>query len=126
MLFVHMDEKAEALKVRTKRFAVAVLDFVDTLPRTPSADALGRQLARAALGVVGNYRSACRARSHAEFTARLGLVLDEADESELWVEVSADRDMGEATKRPALRNEAGQLRAIFSKACMTARARQRK
>jgi len=41
-----MDRTAEDLKVRTKRFAVAVLDFVDTLPRTPSGDAIGRQLAR--------------------------------------------------------------------------------
>src|SRR4051812_20921016 len=119
-----MDRTAEDLKVRTKRFAVAVLDFVDTLPRTPSGDAIGRQLARSGLGIVGNYRGACRGRSHAEFTARLGVVLEEADESELWIEVCDDRNMGEKARRPWLLDESGQLRAIFSKACTTARIRE--
>ena len=73
-----MDKTAEDLKVRTKRFAIAILDFVDTLPRTPSGDALGRHLSKSGLGTVGNYRSACRGRSHSEFTARLGIVLEEA------------------------------------------------
>jgi len=78
-----MDQTAEDLKTRTKRFSIAVLEFIDTLPHTPAAETVGRQLARAATGIAGNYRSACRARSHAEFTARMGIVADEADESEL-------------------------------------------
>ena len=119
-----MDRTAEELKVRTKRFCVAILDFVDTLPRTPSGDALARQLARSGLGVAGNYRGACRGRSHTEFTARLGIVLEEADESELWMEVCDDRKMGEAQRRPWLLDESRQLRAIFSKACTTARIRE--
>ena len=119
-----MDKTAEALKVRTKRFAIAVLDFVDTLPRTPSGDAIARQLARSGLGVAGNYRGSCRARSHAEFTARLGVVLEEADESQLWLEVCNDRKMGDATQRPSLIDESGQLCAIFSKGCTTARIRE--
>jgi len=86
-----MDRVAEDLKVRTKRFALNVLEFVETLPRTLGADAVARQLARSGTGVVGNYRSACRARWHVEFTARLGIALDEADESELWTEISDDR-----------------------------------
>ena len=94
-----MDKTAEDLKLRTRRFCVAILDFVDTISRTPSGDAVARQLARSGLGVAGNYRGACRGRSHAEFTARLGVVLEEADES-------------------------GQLCAIFSKACTTARIRE--
>jgi four helix bundle protein len=119
-----MDKTAEDLKIRTKRFCVAVLDFVDTLGRTPSAEAIARQLARSGLGVAGNYRGACRGRSHAEFTARLGVVLEEADESQLWLEVCDDRKMGEATTRPWLLDESGQLCAIFSKACTTARIRE--
>jgi len=119
-----MDKTAEALKVRTKRFAIAVLDFVDTLPRTPSGDAIARQLARSGLGVAGNYRGSCRARSHAEFTARLGVVLEEADESQLWLEVCNDRKMGDATQRPSLIDESGQLCAIFSMGCTTARIRE--
>ena len=73
--------------------------------------------------MAGNYRGACRARSHTEFTARLGVVLEEADESELWVEVAAERSLGDRLKREWLLDESGQLRAIFSKACTTARIR---
>src|SRR5437016_2719624 len=97
-----MDEIAEALKLRTKRFLLGVLEFVETLPRSPGSDAIARQLARSAVGVAGNYRSACRARSHAEFTAREGIVLEEADESELWLSVCADQNWGEPKQRGRL------------------------
>jgi len=110
-----MDKTAEDLKVRTKRFAIAVLDFIETPPRGLAVEALSRQLARAGLGVAGNYRSSCRARSHAEFTARLGIVLEEADESDLWLEVATERQMGETSKREWLLDESRQLRAIFLK-----------
>lgn len=120
-----MDPIAEALKTRTKRFACSVLDFVDTLPRSPSGDAVARQLARSGLGVAGNYGSACRARSHAEFTARMGVVLEESDEARLWLELSDERNMRDARIRPALLDESGQLCAIFAKACLTARAHER-
>jgi len=120
-----MDRVAEDLKVRTKVFAVKVLEFVETLPKSPGGEAVAKQLARAGLGVVGNYRSSCRARSHTEFTARIGIVLDEADESELWTEVTEDRAWGDAAKRAWLLDESRQLRAIFSKAVTTAKFRER-
>ena len=119
-----MDKTAEDLKVRTKRFAVKILEFVETLPRTPGGEALSRQLVRAGLGVAGNYHSSCRARSHTEFTARLGVVLEEADESELWLDVTREKNWGNAASRQWLVDESGQLRAIFSKACVTARSRE--
>ena len=120
-----MDKTAEDLKVRTKRFATGVLKFIDTLPRTPGGEAIARQLARAATGVAGNYRSACRARSHTEFTARMGIVLDESDESELWLSIANDSNIGNPQQRVSLAQEAGELRAIFSKAYTTARQRER-
>ena len=104
-----MDQVAEYLKVRTKRFALQVLDFIETLPRSVGAETLAKQFVRAGFGVVGNYRSACRARSHAEFTARLGIVLDEADESALWTEVSDDRRWGDPALRAWLLDESVQL-----------------
>jgi len=119
-----VDKTAEDLKIRTKKFAIAILDFVDTLPRTPSGDAVARQLARSGLGTAGNYRGACSARSHTEFTARLGVVDEEADESELWLDVSDARRMGDVKLRQPLHAESGELRAIFSKACSTARIRE--
>ena len=120
-----MDKTAEDLKTRTKRFAVKILEFVDTLSRAPSGDTIARQLARAGTGVAGNYRSACRARSHAEFTARMGIVLDESDESELWLDVSNERKWGDASLRDWLLKEARELRAIFSAGYQTARAKEK-
>jgi four helix bundle protein len=120
-----MDRTAEDLKARTKKFAVAVLEFVDALPRTPGGETVARQLARAGTGVAGNYRSACRARSHAEFTARMGIVADESDESELWTDVSEQRHWGEADLRNWLLKESAELRAIFCKAYDTAKTRER-
>jgi four helix bundle protein len=86
---------------------------------------LAKQLARSGNGVVGNYRSACRARSHTEFTAKMGVVLDEADESELWLDISIQRNWGAPTSREWLLDESRQLRAIFWKACDTARKNER-
>jgi len=120
-----VDKTAEDLKTRTKRFAVAVLEFVDTLPHTAAAETVGRQLARAGTGVVGNYRSACRARSHTEFTARMGIATDEADESELWVDVANQRQWGDLVLRSWLLKESGELRAIFAKAYQTAKSNER-
>jgi four helix bundle protein len=119
-----MDPTAEDLKDRTKRFAMGVLDFVETLPTTAGAQGLARQLIRSGTGFAGNYRSSCRARSHTEFTARLGIVLEEADESELWLDIANERSLGSSKLRIALLDESRQLRAIFSKACTTARSRE--
>jgi four helix bundle protein len=119
-----VDRIAEDLKIRTKHFVVKVLEFVDTLPRTASGDTLARQLARAGAGVAGNYRSACRARSHTEFTARMGIVLDESDESELWLDVCNERKWGNPSTREWLLKEAGELRAIFSAGYRTAKGRE--
>jgi four helix bundle protein len=120
-----MDKTAEDLKDRTKRFAIAVLEFVEALPRTAASDAIVRQLTRAGIGVAGNYRSACRARSHVEFTARLGVVLEEADESELWLDVCDTKGWGDQPHRTGLLAESRELVAIFSKACVTARNNDR-
>jgi hypothetical protein len=67
----------------------------------------------------------CRARSHVEFTARLGIVLEEADESELWLDVCHIKSMGEERQRTPLLAESRELVAIFSKACVTARHNDR-
>ena len=82
-----MNPKAEELKRRTRKFLLDVIALVRTFAKTLDGESIGRQLVRAAAGVAGNYRSSCRARSHAEFTAKIGVVLDESDESELWLSV---------------------------------------
>jgi four helix bundle protein len=74
-----MNEQAEALKKRTKQFALDILTFVRTLPATEEAKVVGRQLIRSATGVGANYRATCRSRSHAEFIARIGCNLESAN-----------------------------------------------
>ena len=76
-----MNPKTEALKARSKKFALDVLDFVDTLPDRGSSVRIGNQLTDSGTSVAANYRAACRARSKAEFAAKIGLVLEESDES---------------------------------------------
>jgi four helix bundle protein len=116
--------KADELKTRTKRFALDVLSFKRSLPTTDEATDIGRQLSRAATGVAANYRAACRSRSDAEFAARIGVVLEEADESAFWLEILTDD--GVSTQRAlGLLDEANQLTAIFAASSITARRRLR-
>jgi len=116
-----VNSTAEELKAGTKRFALDVIRFVGTLPRVPAADVMGRQLLKSGTSVAANYRSACRSRSHAEFSARIGVVLEEADESELWLELFEESRLSDVTVPSALLNESRELRAIFAASSLTAR-----
>jgi four helix bundle protein len=78
---------AEELKGRTKAFALRSIRLIEALPKTRTADVIGRQLLRAATSVGANYRAACRARSPAEFAYKIGVVEEEADESAYWLEL---------------------------------------
>ena len=116
-----MNDKAEALKARTKKFALDVLEFVDRCPTYGPAVRIGNQLAAAATSVAANYRASCRARSKAEFAAKIGVVLEESDESSFWLEVAQERRLGPSEVRQALLQEAGELTAMFAQSSITAR-----
>jgi four helix bundle protein len=116
-----MTEKADLLKQRTKKFALDILAFSGTLPGDDQARDIGRQLTRAATGVGANYRAACRARSRAEFAAKVGVVLEEADESAFWLEVVAEGGVVKGQRVYELLDEANQLCAIFVASSKTAR-----
>ncbi len=75
------------LKERTKSYALEVIQLVETLPKSGTADVIGRQLLRCATSAGANYRAACRARSQADFIAKMGIVEEEADESMYWMEL---------------------------------------
>ena len=77
-------------KARTRAFAIAVVRQVRSLPPTQVCRTIGDQLLRAAGGTAANYRAACRGRSTAEFVSKLGNVLEESDESALWLDVLAE------------------------------------
>ena len=118
-----MNSKTEALKARTKKFALDVLDFVDTFPTAGTSRRIGWQLADAATSVGANYRAVCRSRSDEEFAAKVGVVLEESDESLFWLEVCEERTLGERTTRRRLLVEANELTAIFAASSHTIRAK---
>jgi four helix bundle protein len=84
---------AEELKIRTRGFAVHVVHLVRTLHPTADARVIGRQLLRSGTGVGANYRAVCRPRSDADFVAKLGLVIEECDESAFWLELLMETDL---------------------------------
>jgi four helix bundle protein len=102
------------LQNRTKNFALRVLNLVDRLPRTAAGRAISRQLVRAATSAGANYRSVCRARSRAEFAAKLGVAVEEADESLYWLELVRDSKLLPENKLSLLLKEADELTAILA------------
>ena len=91
------------------------------LPRATEAQVIGKQLLRCGTSVAANYRAACRARSRAEFIAKLGIVLEEVDESVLWIEMLIDLAIIKKERTSQLLDEARQLTAIFTASRQTAK-----
>jgi four helix bundle protein len=120
-----VSEQSEALKERTITFAISVLRLIDKFPNTPSAKVIAYQLAKCAPSVGANYRAACNARSRAEFIARLGIVVEEAEESEYWLLIVRRIRIIDVPEVPELHQEAVELLAIFSRSAGTARANSR-
>jgi four helix bundle protein len=121
-----MSDEAERLKARTMRFALNVCGLIKRLSAAEPGPTVRKQLAKSATGVAFNYRASCRARSHAEFTAKIGVVAEEADETQGWLEfISAGNLIPEREVAPLL-EEASELAAIFSASVGTARGRERR
>ena len=118
-----MDEKE--LIQRTKAFAVRVVKLCAALPRTPIGRLIQGQLLRAGTSVGANYRAACRGRSVKEFTAKLGIVEEEADESAYWLEMIVDGDVMPESRVAALHTEAEELTKIMAASRKTASGRFR-
>jgi four helix bundle protein len=117
--------QSDELKDRAMSFAVNVLRLLDSLPATPSAQVVARQLAKSATSVSANCVAACTARSHAEFIAKLCIVNEEADETVHWLTLIVRMPyLREAAVLPVQR-EAIELRAIFGRSLATARSNAR-
>jgi four helix bundle protein len=102
------------LKARTKQFALRVMKLIDALPSTRSGNAIANQLVRSGTAVGANYRATCRARSKAEFIAKIGIVEEEADESAYWMELIVEGELLPAKIVVALLQEANELTAIMA------------
>ena len=112
---------SDELKTRTKQFALRVMKLVGALPRTTVGRAIGGQLVRSGTSVGANYRAACRARSKAEFSAKLGTVEEEADETCFWLELIVEGGVLAEKRVTALLEEANALTAIFTSAVKTSK-----
>jgi len=109
------------LKERTKQFALRILRLYQALPRREESRVLGKQLLRSGTSVGANYRAACRGRSRAEFVAKLGIVLEEADETVFWLELLQESGIVSTQKLESLVQEARELTAIFTTSICTAK-----
>src|SRR5947208_8611218 len=101
------------LEERTKRFALAVLEFASSLPRNRAADVLVKQLLRSATSIGANYREANRRVSRADFANKIGTVQKEASETQYWLELVIDSEIAQE-RAVMLHKEATELLAIFT------------
>jgi four helix bundle protein len=116
---------AAQLKVRTREFGVRAIRLVRALPRTVEARVIGEQLLRSSTGVGANYRAACRARSKAEFAAKMGVVEEEADESAYWLELVIEAGLLDQALVQPLLQEATELAKIAMTSRKTADSHRR-
>jgi four helix bundle protein len=114
-------DKADALKERTKQFAIRIVAVSRSLPRSREADVVAKQLLRSGTAVAANYRAVCRARSKAEFISKISIVVEEADETVFWLELLGDTGLAPAAKLALLLKEANELVAICAASLRTAK-----
>jgi four helix bundle protein len=112
---------AESLKERTKQFAIHAIRLCSALPKSSESTIISRQLMRSATSVEANYRVVCRARSSPNFISKLGVVLEEVDESLFWIDLLVDSGVSSNDRTGALRAEANELVAIFVASLRTAK-----
>ena len=116
-----MVTQATLLQSRTKQFAIRIVKLFRSLPRTEEARVIGKQVLRSGTSVAANYRAVCRARSKAEFIAKVGVVVEEADETVFWLELLSETGIVEQRKLVELLLEANELLAIFAASQRTAK-----
>jgi four helix bundle protein len=111
----------EELKNRTKQFALLIIKLVDDLPNTRAGITVGNQIIRSGTSVGANYRTACRARSNADFISKITIVEEECDESLFWLELILESKLLKKERLTELIKEADELTAIFTASGKTAR-----
>ena len=109
------------LKVRTKIFALNIIKLVKSIPEDRIGRVLGNQILRSGTSVAANYRSACKARSKADFISKITVVEEEADETMLWLELIMESDTLNNVLTKSLHKESNELTAIFTSSGKTAK-----
>ena len=116
--------KGDDLKQRTKAFALRVIRLCELLPKSRTADVIKMQLLRCGTSVGANYRAACRAKSPADFIAKMGIVEEECDECLYWMELLIEANLVEERLLADLMKEANELLSIVIASIKTARSRK--
>lgn len=117
-----MSDFSDRTKERTMQFAEAALRLISALPQTAEGRVIATQLANCSTSVAANYRATCNARSGREFIAKLGIVVEESDESACWLELIRRRRLVPSSDVDPVLAEAMEIRNIVAKAAATARA----
>lgn len=115
-------DKHQELRRRTKGFALRIMRMCRTIPSTRETNIINNQILRSATGVAANYRAVGLARSKAEFISKLGIVIEEADETVFWLELLSDSGIIPASKLRELMAEGNELVAIFLASRKTAKS----
>ena len=110
------------LKKRTKQLGLRVIPLVESLSSGQTSRTIGNQLLCSGMSVGANYRAACRGRSKADFIAKAGISLEEADECLYWMELLQEADILPADRLKDLMKEPDELVAIFTASIKTAKA----
>jgi four helix bundle protein len=111
----------EQFRKRTFRFGIRIVRLTQALPKTDVGRVIGNQLLRSGTAVGANYRAATRARSRAEFIAKMGTVEEECDESLYWLEMLAELELVNANRLTGLQREADEILSIVIASIRTAR-----
>ena len=109
------------LQERTKKFALRIIKFVAALPKSKECDVIGYQLLKAGTSIGANYREANRAESRNDFIHKIGIVEKEAAETQYWLELCDEAEIGDADERRWLLRESSELLAIFTSSGRTAK-----
>jgi four helix bundle protein len=117
-----LNETTEQFRQRTKTLAVRVVRLFRSLPDSRDAQVIGTQLLRCGTAVGANYRAVCRARSKADFISKIGIVLEEADETVFWLELLGETGIMTEHRMKELLQEARELTAIFTATQRTSRS----
>ena len=112
------------MKARTKQYALRIIRLVESLPKSKTSNILGGQLIRSGTSVGANYRAACRAKSTADFIAKLAIVEEEADESIYWIELLVESAQVKMNLVENLLAEANEILSIVVSAIKTSKARR--
>ena len=115
----------EQMKQRTRDFALRVIRVTKALPKGRVSDVLGKQLLRSGTSVGANYRAVCRARSSADFIAKMGIVEEELDECLYWLDLIGAETLIQPQRLTPLTKETEELLAIVVASIKTAKRNKR-